>query len=158
MRYLFKVVFVFSVVLSLFPDMVFAQDDERRVAFFTVRTSSETSAADTSFAINATATVTSQTYNAYEFTSYGIIVTSSGTVDMVVSLQYLWQNEHGNETVFITIETKTITATGLTSFIPSVALPNVPCRWRLSITGQGSNDASTACRIYFAGDNPNRSR
>ena len=159
MKYLLvKAVFIFSILFYLFPDLVFAQKVSHKVAFFTVRISTETSAADTSFAVGSTSTVTSKTYNGYEFTSYGITVTSSGTVDIVVSLQYLWQNEHGNVTPFITIETKALTATGIASFIPSNSLPNAPCRWRLSITGQGANDASTACRIYFAGDNPNQSR
>jgi len=158
MRYFIKAFFVFSVLLFLFPDKIFAQTESRRTAFFTVRTTPGAAASDTSFAINATATVVSKTYKAYEFTSYGVIVTSSGTVDIVVSLQYQWQNEHGTTTAFITIESTTLTATGLASFIPANALPNAPCEWRLSITGQGANDASTACRIYFAGDNPNKSR
>ena len=150
-----SVVFLLFLIYSS-PDTLFAQTERHKVAFFAVRTSPGAAASDTSFAVGSTSTVISKTYNSYEFISYGIIVTSSGTVDIVVSLQYLWQNEHGNQTAFITIETKTITATGLTSFIPANSLPNAPCRWRLSITGQGANDASTACRIYFAGDNPNK--
>jgi len=142
--------------LFLIPNIAFAQTERHKVAFFAVRTSPGAAASDTSFAVGSTSTVTSKTYSSYEFISYGIIVTSTGTVDIVVSLQYLWQNEHGNETAFITIETTNPTATGLASFIPANTLPNAPCRWRLSITGQGSNDASTACRVYFAGDNPNK--
>lgn len=136
---------------------LFAQVERHKTAFYTVRTGAAT-ASDTSFAVASTTTVTSKTYTGYEFISYGVTVTSSGTVDIVVSLQYQWQNEHGNVTAFLTIDSVTLTATGLASFIPSNALPNAPCQWRLSITGQGSNDASTACRVYFAGDNPNKVR
>ena len=155
MRYLIKAFFVFSVFLYLFPITVFSQDEPRRAARYAVRVTPGAAASDTSFAVGSTSTVVSNTYRSYEFISYGVIVTSSGTVDIVVSLQYQWTNEHGDLSAFVTIETKTITTTGLTSFIPSNALPNHPCKWRLSITGQGSNHSSTACRVYFAGDNPN---